>query len=338
MPLDQMIPLERLGSALAEATGDLRWRDTTAELISGGKSNLTFSLRSEAGELILRRPPTGELLPTAHDMLREARVQRALADTDVPTASIVLVDEGDLIGIQCYVMEKVPGHVIRGELPAGLAETAAEREAMAWVFADTLAQLHSVDPAAVGLSDYGRPEGFMERQVRRWTSQWEKSKSTDLADITELGNRLAKRVPVQQRATIVHGDYRIDNVVYSPEDPGTINAVLDWELSTLGDPLTDLGLLMLYWRTAEEGELSLIPGVTHLPGFPARESVLERYASASDLDLSAMDFYQAFAHYKFAIIAQGVSSRSKRGVMGGQDFGDLDDEIRYLGARGLDFL
>jgi aminoglycoside phosphotransferase (APT) family kinase protein len=338
MGLDHLVRLDRLGPSLIAATGDARWRDVTAELISGGKSNLTFHLRSEAGELILRRPPTGALLPTAHDMAREARVQRALAGTEVPTAPIVLADEGDLIGIQCYVMEKVPGHVIRGELPLGYAGTPEQREAMAWVFADTLAQLHAVDHGAVGLADYGRPEGFMERQVRRWTGRWEKTKVHDFEEITELGNRLTKNIPAQQRTTIVHGDYRIDNVVYSAQDPGTVNAVLDWELSTLGDPLTDLGLLMLYWRNPEEGELSLIPGVTHLPGFPDRDDMLERYATTSGADLSDMNFYQAFAHYKFAIITQGVSNRSKAGAMGGQDFGDLDDEIRYLGTRGLEFI
>ena len=335
---DQLVRLDRLGPAVGAATGDARWLDLTAELISGGKSNLTFCLRSAAGELILRRPPTGDLLPTAHDMIREARVQRALAGTAVPTASIVVADEGDLIGIRCYVMAKVPGHVIRGELPAGYADTPERREAMARVFVDTLAELHAVDPRAVGLADYGRPEGFMERQVRRWTGLWEQSRSRDIAEIGELGTRLAKNVPAQRRAAIVHGDYRIDNVVYSAQDPGTINAVLDWELSTLGDPLTDLGLLMLYWREPGEDGLSLIPGVTHLPGFPGRDALLDRYATISGTDLSDMNFYRAFAHFKFAIIAQGVASRSKAGAMGGQNFGDLDDEIRYLGARGLDFI
>lgn len=336
MHIDDLIAPDRLGPALAEATGEEAWRQLSADLISGGKSNLTFTLHNPLGqELILRRPPTGELLPSAHDMGREARVQRGLADTAIPVPRIVLHDEGDLIGIQCYVMEKVSGHIIRGELPEGYAQQASERVAMAEVFVDTLADLHAVDAEAVGLGDYGRPAGFMERQVRRWGGQWEASKSHPVAEIEELGRLLGERIPAQQRSAIVHGDYRTDNVVYALDNPGQINAVLDWELSTLGDPLADVANLMLYWRGPDEPQLSLIPGITHLAGFPDRTTLLERYAQRSGADISDMAFYQAFAHYKFAIIAQGVSARSKAGAMGGQDFGDLDDDILYLGQAGL---
>jgi aminoglycoside phosphotransferase (APT) family kinase protein len=337
MPLDvpDLVRVDRLGPALAKATGDAAWLETTAELISGGKSNLTFTLTSAAGELILRRPPTSALLPSAHDMGREARVQRGLAETDVPVARIVLRDDGDLIGVQCYVMDKVPGHVIRGDLPTGFATTSAEREQMAFTFVDTLAALHAVHPEAVGLADYGRPAGFMQRQVRRWTSQWQASRSHEVPEIDELERRLAKEVPLQQRSTIVHGDYRTDNVVYDARNPGRINAVLDWELATLGDPLTDVAFLMLFWRRAEEGSLSLTPGVSHLPGFPDRATLLGRYADASGADLTEMGYYQAFAHYKFAIIVQGVAARAAAGAMGGQDFGNLDDEIVGLAQAGL---
>lgn len=330
--------LDRLAPALAEATEDERWRSCTAELIIGGKSNLTFTLRSEAGELVLRRPPTGNLLPSAHDMAREARVQRGLASTDVPVPRIVLADEGDLIGVQFYVMEKVPGHVVRDQLPDGWAETPEERRAMAFALADTLAALHAVDYEAVGLGDYGRPEGFMARQVRRWSGQWEKSRSREVPEMEELARRLAADVPRQQRATIVHGDFRTDNVIYDAGDPGRINAVLDWELSTLGDPMSDVGLLMLYWREAGEDGLSLIPGVSHLPGFPSRAEMLDRYATTAGVDLDDLTWYQAFAHFKFAVIVQGVSARSKAGAMGGQDFGDLDDLVLRLAAEGLDHL
>ncbi|ANH37602.1 Phosphotransferase enzyme family protein [Nocardioides dokdonensis FR1436] len=333
-----LIPLDRLAPAIVAATGDARWAHPRAELISGGKSNLTFILSSDAGELVLRRPPTGELLPSAHDMAREARVQQGLAGTDVPVARVVLSDAGELIGIGCYVMEKVPGHVIRADLPAGYADRPDQRRTIGLVFADTLAALHAVDPGAVGLGDYGRPAGFMARQVRRWTGQWEASRTHEVEEIDELGRRLAAAVPEQQRATIVHGDFRLDNVVLDAADPGRINAVLDWELSTLGDPLSDVGLLMLFWRTEGEPSLSLIPGVTHLPGFPSRDEMLQRYADVSGADLSDMAFYEAFAHYKFAIIAQGVQVRAAAGAMGGQDFGNLDDEIRQLGQSGLELV
>ncbi|XVQ07020.1 phosphotransferase family protein [Spirillospora sp. CA-255316] len=338
MTTHDLVRLDRLGPALAEATGSDAWLAATAQLISGGKSNLTYLLRSAAGELILRRPPSGKLLPRAHDMGREARVQRSLAGSGVPVAEVVLYDEGDLIGIGCYVMQKVDGHIIRGRLPPSYARSPQEREAMAFAFVDTLAALHAVDHAAAGLADYGRPEGFMARQVRRWAGQWEASKTHPVEELDELGRRLAAAVPKQQRSTIVHGDYRVDNVVYAPADPDELKAVLDWELSTLGDPLSDLGLLMLFWREEGERQLSLVPGITHLPGFPGREAMLSRYAAASGADLTDMAYYQAFAHYKFAIIAQGVSARSAAGAMGGQDFGDLDDEILQLARDGLTFV
>jgi aminoglycoside phosphotransferase (APT) family kinase protein len=209
---------------------------------------------------------------------------------------------------------------------------------MATSFVDTLAALHDVDPDAVGLGDYGRPTGFMGRQVRRWTGQWEKSRTRDVPEIDELGRRLAEQVPAQQRSTIVHGDYRMDNVVYDAADPGRIRAVLDWELSTLGDPLADVAFLMLFWRGAGERPLSLVPGVSHLPGFPDRAALLERYAAASGADLTDMPYYLAFAHYKFAVIVQGVGVRSAAGVMGGQDFGDLDDEVLGLAQAGLEHI
>ncbi|MGI5270409.1 phosphotransferase family protein [Nonomuraea sp. CA-218870] len=334
----ELIALDRLAPALAKTTEDDRWRRCAAELVVGGKSNLTFILRSDAGELVLRRPPTGELLPSAHDMAREARVQRGLAGTAVPVPRVVLVDEGGLIGVPFYVMEKVPGHVVRDRLPDGWARTSEERRAMAFALADTLAALHAVDCTAVGLGDYGRPAGFMARQVRRWSGQWEKSRTHEVPEMEELARRLAAGVPDQQRATIVHGDFRADNVIYDAADPGRINAVLDWELSTLGDPLSDVALLMLYWREAGDDGISLIPGVSHLPGFPTRAEMLDRYATTAGVDLTDMTWYLAFARFKFAVIAQGVSVRSRAGAMGGQDFGDLDDLVLRLGAEGLDHL
>ncbi|MDA0636095.1 phosphotransferase family protein [Nonomuraea sp. MCN248] len=227
-----------------------------------------------------------------------------------------------------------PGPGRRG----GGGGTPGERRAMAFALADTMAALHAVDYAAVGLGDYGRPEGFMARQVRRWSGQWDKSRTHEVPEMEELARRLAAGVPEQQRATIVHGDFRADNVIYDAGDPGRINAVLDWELSTLGDPLSDVALLMLYWREAGDDGISLIPGVSHLPGFPTRAEMLDRYAITAGVDLADMTWYLAFARFKFAVIAQGVSVRSRAGAMGGQDFGDLDDLVLRLGAEGLDHL
>lgn len=337
--LDLLVPTGRLIPALVRTTGRREWAELEVHLISGGKSNLTFALSSDAGELVLRRPPSGNLLPSAHNMLREARIQSALAATAVPTAPIVLADSGELIGIQCYVMGKVDGHVIRDALPEGYATTEAQRHALAWAFIDNLAAIHAVDHEAAGLADYGRPWNFMERQLRRWTGQWQKSATHEVPEVGELARRLAETLPVQQRATIVHGDFRIDNCVFAADDSGRINAVLDWELATLGDPLADLAMTMLFWRHPGESPVSsLTPGITHLPGFPTREQMAERYAVASGADLSHLDVYLAFAHFKFAVIAQGISQRSRAGTMGGQDFGDLDHEVKAVAAAGLDLL
>ena len=331
------VPADRLSQALVRATGDPGWRTVDVELVAGGKSNLTYVLRSPAGELVLRRPPTGALLPSAHDMAREWRVQQALADTPVPVPAIVLTDTGDLLGAPCYVMERVAGHVVRADLPAPFADPAG-CEALSAAFVDALAAVLALDPADVGLEDFGRPAGFAARQVRRWTEQWRSSRTHDVAEIDELGRRLATSVPDRGRTSLVHGDYRLDNVVYAEDDASDVRAVLDWELSTLGDPLADLGMLMLFWAGPEDPPLSLIPGVTHLPGFPDRDGVVSRYAAASGTDLDDLPFYRAFAHFKLAVIVQGVSARSRAGAMGGQDFGDLDDEILQLGRSGLELV
>ncbi len=334
-----LVRLERLAPALVEATGDARWAETAAALISGGKSNLTFALSSPAGELVLRRPPDGPLLPRAHDMVREARVQAALSGTGVPVAGIVVVDDGELIGVPCYVMERVPGHVIRDRLPDGYAATAAERERLAFAFVDALAALHRVDAAGVGLADYGRPDGYAARQVRTWTGQWERSKTHDVPEVDELARRLGARIPEQTGSSIVHGDYRIDNCVLDAADPGRINAVLDWELSTLGDPLADLGYVLMFWQhPGEPAVSSLTPTVSDQPGFPTRTRLLDRYAEVTGADLTGIDFYVALAHLKFAVIAQGVARRSASGAMGGQSFGDLDEEIARLARTGLDLV
>lgn len=338
MKTADLVDVTRLAPALVEATGDERWNQLELELISGGKSNLTFFVRSDAGELVLRRPPTGDLLPSAHDMGREARVQAALAGSAVPVAPIVLNDDGDLLGVPCYVMERVHGHVVRDDLPAGYADDETSRRAVAFGFADTLADLHAVDHEAVGLGEYGRPAGFAARQVRRWTGQWEASRSHAVPEVDELAARLAADVPTQQRSTLVHGDYRLDNVVLDPAHPGRIVAVLDWELSTLGDPMTDVALLDLFWTGPDDRPLSLIPGVSHLPGFPTREEMVQRYTQRSGVELADLAWYRAFAHFKFAVITQGVAARSAAGDMAGQNFGDLDGEVLHLGRAGLALL
>jgi aminoglycoside phosphotransferase (APT) family kinase protein len=310
-----------------------------ATLIAGGKSNLTFEVTSEAGVVILRRPPSGELLPSAHDMGREARIQLALAGTSVPVPKVVLQEaSGDVLSVPFYVMEKVPGHVIRAELPHGYAESPGEKLALANALVDVLADLHRVDPEAIGLGDYGRPYGYLERQIRRWNGQWERTKTREVKAVDELGGRLARLMPASQRESIVHGDYRLDNCLMALADPSRVTAVLDWELSTLGDPLTDLGLLLFYWREPGEDERVLTPAVTRNPGFPRRAHLAERYAQRTGASLDDIAFYEAFAHFKFAVIAQGIAARVAVDAMAGQDFGNLDDEVLKIAEEGLNRL
>jgi aminoglycoside phosphotransferase (APT) family kinase protein len=324
-----------LGPLLSRATGDDRWQQVGASLITGGKSNLTYLLRSPAGELILRRPPSGAILATAHDMKREVRVQRALAGTAVPVPAIVAYDDGNLLGVPCYVMTRVPGLVIRDGLPTGFAVGHAERQALGYALADCLAELHAVDPAAVGLANFGRPDGFVERQIRRWRAQWRESADVPVPAVDELASRLAASIPVSPAATIAHGDYRLDNCIIDEHDPARVAAVLDWELCALGDPLTDLGMFLFYWESGPDVASALVTSVPRLPGFPGGADIARRWADRTGLPLDDLDWYRAFAHFKFAVITQGIKARVKAGAMGGQDFGDLTSAVADTAGAGL---
>ena len=335
---ENLTRLDLVGPALARAMKNPGWERLEASLVSGGKSNLTFELTSDAGEAVLRRPPDGPLLPRAHDMAREARVQRALAGTPVPVAAILLEDTGELIGVPFYVMEKVDGYVVRDTLPAGWAESAQDRHAIADVLVDTLADLHAVDPAGVGLSGFGRPSGLGERQVRRWGDQWERSKSRDVPAIDELARRLRADPPKGPGGAIVHGDYRLDNCLMARVMPPAVAAVLDWELATLGEPLADLGLFLFYWREPGEHKPAMTPAPSMLPGFPPRSYLAERYAKRTGADLRDLTSWVALAHFKSAVVAQGIAARVQAGSMAGQEFGDISAEVDRIAAEGLALL
>lgn len=335
-PETPLIPLDRIGRYLTDALGDDRWLTVTTNLIAGGKSNLTYELSCPAGELILRRPPSGDLLPRAHDMGREVTVQRALKSTAVPVPRIVAYDlDGGLFGTPFYVMEKVEGHVIRAALPPGYAASEAGKRAVTDALVQTLVELHRLQPAAVGLETYGRPDGFLHRQIRRWQSQWDASRTVSVPAVDELSRRLSSWVPKSGPAAVVHGDFRLDNCLMDLHSPARVAAVLDWELSTVGDPLTDLGLLLFYWRQAGEIESRLTPTATTTPGFPDRKYVAESYAAAAGVSLEHLAWYHAFAHFKFAVIAQGVLVRVDSGSMGGQSFGDLNGEVEHFAELGI---
>src|SRR3954470_23299216 len=274
--------------------------------ISGGRSNLTYGVTDSAGHRwALRRPPLGKRLASAHDMAREHRIIAALAPTDVPVAPAVALCEDDSVnGAPFYVMDFVEGPILRtkAEAEEGFAE--AERNAIGERGVDTLVAIHAVDPGSVGLGELGRKEDYVARQLRRWHGQWEKSKTRELEVIDNVHRRLAERIPDQGPATIVHGDYRLDNLILS--DDGEVAAVVDWELCTLGDPLADVGMLLVYWAQEGEEGISLGQPANLAPGFPSREELRDRYAERSGRDLSELDFFVALGYWKLAIILEGV--------------------------------
>jgi aminoglycoside phosphotransferase (APT) family kinase protein len=328
-----------VGPVLARALHDSQWLDCDVALLSGGKSNLTYRVRCEAGELILRRPPLGHILPTAHDMAREYRVLTALQGTDVPVPrTFLLAGPEDGLGVQFYVMERVVGHICRDAMPAGYAEAPSERSAVGNELIDILAALHAIDPEQVGLGDFGRPSGFMERQLRRWSEQWERSKSVELPALEQLRDDLAATLPPAARTAIVHGDYRLDNTVLHPTRPGEIVAVLDWEMSTLGDPLADLGATLAYWSDADDDEVlvdaRMFAPLTATPGFATRAQVVERYAQRTGFDLATIGWYQAFAFFKLAVISQGIAARAAGGAMLGSGFGGAQEHVARLVKAG----
>jgi aminoglycoside phosphotransferase (APT) family kinase protein len=336
---------EIVGPLLSAALHDPRWERCDVALISGGKSNLTYRVASDAGEVVLRRPPLGHILPTAHDMVREHRVLTALESTAVPVPRVLLLAEADSpLGAPFYVMERVIGHVCRNALPPGYAETPERRAAIGEALVDVLADLHTVDPGEVGLEGFGRPAGFMERQLRRWSKQWEASKAHDLPALDELRDALVRGLPPQRAEAIVHGDYRLDNTVLHPTVPGRIVAVLDWEMSTLGDPFADLGALLAFWsEDADDAVLAaarIVAPVTAAEGFPTRADVISRYSLRTGFDVSDVDWYQAFAFFKLAVVCQGIAARAAGGAMLGAGFDDaqrlvapLVDAGRHLIAR-----
>ena len=285
------------------------------ELIAGGHSNLTYRVTDTAGHAwVLRRPPLGQVLATAHDMGREHRVMSALAPTDVPVPPMIGLCSDDAVnGAPFFVMGYVEGSVVRTRHEAERFDV-AQRAHIGHQIADVLARIHAVDPDAVGLGDLGRKEGYIERQLRRWYGQWQQSRTRDLPVVDEVHDALVARVPPQGPAAIVHGDYRLDNCLL--DDKGRIAAVVDWELCTLGDPLADVGLLLVYWTEPGDVHSALLEAPTILEGFPSRGQVVDTYAAASGRDLADIDYYVAFGYWKLACILEGVYARYKGGAMG----------------------
>ncbi|HEY8779831.1 MAG TPA: phosphotransferase family protein [Solirubrobacterales bacterium] len=287
--------------------------------ISGGHSNLTYEVGDAGGRRwALRRPPLGKRLGSAHDMGREQKVVSALAGTDVPVAPLAGFCEDESVnGAPFYVMDFVEGPILRSQVEVEEFFDESERHAIGERVVDTLVDIHDVDVDAVGLGDLGKKEDYVARQLHRWQGQWRKSKSRDLPVVDEVHDRLVARIPEQGRATIVHGDYRLDNMILA--DSGEVAAVVDWELCTLGDPLADVGLLFVYWSQPGDQLTALMQPPTLAAGFPTRDELMQRYAERSGRDLGQLDFYVALARWKLAIILEGVYSRYAAGQYGKTD-------------------
>lgn len=303
-----------------------------AELFEGGRSNLTYRVTDGTGSWVLRRPPLGHVLATAHDMAREYRVLAALGPTAVPVPEVLLLVEDDgVLGAPWYLMEHVAGTPHRdADVLAALGEQRVYRLGVRLL--ETLVALHAVDPTAVGLAGFGRPDGFLERQLRRWTRQLEASRSREVPGIAELRQALGESLPVSPAPTLVHGDYRLDNVLVGADD--AITAVLDWEMSTLGDPLTDLGLLVMYTQLAREYD-GMLPGAALAPGFPGTDDLVGRYAEASGRDVSALGWYVGFASFKLAVVLEGIHYRYGQGRTVGPGFDRIGELVPLFVQFGL---
>jgi len=325
-----------LQATLGPADGD--W---TAQIISGGLSNITYRLRWGSRRLVLRRPPLGTLLPRAHDMHREFRVLEALFPTAVPVPEVIAYcDDTDVLGAPFYLMRELDGQVIRSvDDAATLAED--DRGALSDAVLDVLADLHAVDPGAVGLADYGRWGGYAARQVRTWGKQWARSRTRDLPDMDRLLELLAGAVPANDETTIVHGDYRLDNTMVRFERGPHVVGVLDWELSTLGHPVADLATMLTYWHDRgdhERARISVAAGLSELPGFRVTDQLAQRYAARTGRDLADLNFYLALGAMKLGVILEGVHARYLGGASVGEGYDRVGDAVPVLAARGLRLL
>lgn len=311
----------------------------SATIVGHGRSNLTYRIESDGQAWVLRRPPLSHVLPTAHDMKREFRVISALEATEVPVPhAIALCEDLAVNDAPFYIMSFVDGIVPTDPAVIATKFTEAERRRMGEELIDTLAVFHAVDPAKVGLADFGKPQGFLARQVKRFVGQIEQSKQRELPELEELGRRLTAAMPPEADHSLVHGDYRLDNCVISHD--GHIAAVLDWEMATLGDPLTDVGSQVMYWpeqnaSTQSAGSPIASNSVLSLPGFPTRKEAMLRYAEKSGRDVSNLDFYACLAFFRLAVILEGIHARFLEGGTVGPGFETMATQVMVLTRQGM---
>jgi len=298
----------------------------------GGHANLTYCIRFGERELVVRRPPLGPVAPKSHDMAREFKVLTALDGIFAPAPkAYALCEDPSIIGATFIVMERCRGTVPRGEVPADLDVAPDARKRMCWALVDTLADFHSIDYRAAGLADLGRPEGFAERQVEGWKGRFDAAKHEESPEFYAHYEWLRANLPKSTRASLVHNDYKFDNTMFERGNPDKIVAVLDWDMTTLGDPLMDLGTLLGYWIEANDPPLRA-PGaaMTAQPGFATRAELAERYAERRGIDVATIDWYEAFALWKIAVIIQQIYIRYVRGQTQDERFAQLGTRVPYL--------
>jgi aminoglycoside phosphotransferase (APT) family kinase protein len=330
---DERFDLERLA----------RWLSTQPSLplgspdvmqFSGGKANLTYLLRFPAGEeLVLRRPPLGPVAESAHDMTREHTVLSKLwQGFDKAPRAFALCDDPAVIGAPFFVMERKPGLVIRDQVPThfGGGEDPESNRALSTVVIDTLAEFHSVDAKACGLGDFGHPDGFLERQVSGWWGRWETARHEENLVADEVGTWLRDNLPESGPPTLLHNDWRLDNMAVSPDDPGLCVAVYDWDMATRGDPLADVGTLMASWYDEGEERSTLAPMPTTAPGWMGRREALQRYGELSGRDLARIDWYVVFGTWKLGVVLQQIYIRWLRGQTEDIRFEPLGEGARAL--------
>ena len=307
------------------------------EQFPGGHSNLTYLLRFGKDEFALRRPPLGPVAPKAHDVIRESRILQALNPLFPLAPKPLLVgDDSTIIGAPFYIMERRRGLVVRHEEPPQIRDQPTQRERVSAAVVDVLADLHNIDVAGHGLGSLGKSVGFVERQIRGWTQRWHGSKTTEQHDMDQLAEWLLSRLPGETPVVaLLHGDYKLDNVMLDANDPGLVVAVLDWEMSAVGDPLVDVGIFLAYWVHTD---ISVGPGslkpVTSRPGWFTRERILERYVQRTGIDVTNIQFYEVFAVFKLAVVLQQIFYRYFRGQTDDARFKSLDKGVEILAHTG----